>query len=263
MPHPHGVYFVLAWKAPVGGGASDTYHVELDGYGKLNSVGGPHCVANEWLAHQLAQLARLPVPPGALIDASASPSGAGVGWVTLSFTRSGIRPGPVDPAAIVAAAPEVAARLIVFDLLIANFDRHVGNLTFRRTSQRIEVFDHSHALLGIGASAVDHIRLIRDQFVLDGVTSAVSPTHNRHCLIDHIGSPDLLRDAADYIRQHIRESTLREVCNDAADLNLITRVEADELFICLRHRWTHLRDLLYNNRGQFTATTPTAWGLPI
>lgn len=151
-------------------------------------------VVNEYVAWRLANAVGLPVPPGALLG---NHSSGDVGWVTLSYLPSHRFLPPVDPAPVVAAFPELAAGVVVFDYIIANLDRHAGNLAIvngpvlaaggPQPAERLEVFDHSHALVHDGMhnndrSPAGYLNALRDQFVIGG-----------NCLLAHLTSAgDLL-----------------------------------------------------------------------
>jgi hypothetical protein len=157
------IYYAAAFKAPVGEGVSDTWEVDLKGYAKLNSDESPYCVANEYVAARLGQMVGLPVPPGGVIQGR-TPSG-GPAWVSLNFSPKGDRLPPIDPPTVYEALPELCAGVVVFDVLIANGDRHRKNLAFLPSKKRLEVFDHSHALLGIDkGAAIEHLSNVKDRF---------------------------------------------------------------------------------------------------
>jgi hypothetical protein len=163
---------------------------------------------------------------------------------------------------VVGALPILAAQIVVFDLLICNFDRHRGNLAYRPTSRRLDLFDHSHALLGIQNDAGAHLRVVQDQFILNGIVGAGGRV-NRHCLIDHLSSADQLLSAADYVLQRFSDCTLTDICDEAEAMGLITPGEHVALITCLRRRWTNLRQMLYDNHTEFRSIAVADWGLPI
>lgn len=248
------LYYAAAWKNPVAEGVSDTWTVELLGYAKRNSTNSPYCVPNEFVAGRIGSVIGLPLPPGAAIEGPAD--GQGPAWVSLSFTPSGERLPPVDGAQVGADLPEVAAGVVVFDILIANTDRHCGNLAYLPSKKRLEVFDHSHALAGISAgSASGHMAGIRDHFAISGIS-------NRHCLLDHLGSASAVMRWVDEIVPTIRDSLIDRICSDAVTLGLgLSGNEADDLAALLKHRRDSLHQLVTNNRNEFTAIAAEEWGL--
>ncbi len=241
------IYAAEAWEPATALGASDTRVVHLDGFAKLNTTQDPCCVANEYICGRLGQLMGLPIPPGAILK---GPPGSGVlAWVTLTFAPGGIRLPPIDPAAVAAALPELAAEVIVFDVLIANTDRHAGNLAYMPAEARLEVFDHSHALLGAGpACGVAQYRAHRGAFATGG-----------HCLIPHIGDPDAIDRAAQLAMTAIRDGAVARICQEAALLGLLSTMDATVLKELIIERRGALMTLVRDNRALFTSIDPMAW----
>jgi hypothetical protein len=248
------VYRVEVWGSPESFGVSDTYHVTLRGFAKLDSTASPYCVANEYVVGRLGAVLGLPIPPGAIVE-----SGDGrKAWVTLSFVEKGIRLPPVDPGELVADQPDVAAACIVFDALVANFDRHAGNLAHRRNDHRVEIFDHSHSLLGTQpAGGHLHLAAMRGRLVVDGKVGGV-----RHCLIDHVREAQALLGYAEEIASTLSDGVVERVCADAAALGIgLDDTLATELMIWLRDRRDNMTDLLRANGSEFTAIAPGDWGI--
>lgn len=69
-------------------------------------------------------------------------------WASLHFGPGGQRPPPVIPEQFVEAEPLIAAAVVVFDMWIANDDRHERNLAYAPGLIPPAVIDHGHALLG-------------------------------------------------------------------------------------------------------------------
>jgi hypothetical protein len=248
---PH-IYSVHAWRTPAGG-ASDTRRVELLGYAKLNSSGGPVCVVNEYVCGRLGELIGLPVPPGALVE---GPPGAGPAWVTLSF--SDVPLPPVDPAEVSRLVPGLATEVVVFDVLIANEDRHAGNLAFFSADRRLEVFDHSHALLGAGAGAgIGRLDRLRDALVVDGTGGG-----NRHCLLDRLTDAMAVKRAIDITQREVRDLAVRRVCADAEKLGIgLAKGEGAMLADRIVSRRERLDVIIRGSLTQFRAIPVADWGL--
>lgn len=258
-PRPRPViYRAVAWKDPVGIGATGTRYVELEGYGKLNSDVAPYCVPNEYVANRLTALLGLPAPPGAVLLSPEGPA-----WVSLAFADRTERLPPVDPTSFVTAAPQLAAGIVVFDLLIANRDRHAGNVSIRPSSNRVDLFDHSHSAFGI-VKGMANKRLVgmRGRFVIDGVPipGAETTPGNRHCLVDYVRSPaDLLR-WAEQIQRFVGDYQLDAISSDVAALDCgVAAEEAIRLKIELRHRRDELAALIGSNQAEFRAISEDDW----
>ena len=129
------------------------------------------------------------MPPGCLL---VSEAGAEAVWVTLSYLPNRRLLPDVDPGAVVAAMPEVAAGVVAFDFVIANTDRSASNLALVngpvltpsgvQSRERLEVFDHSHAVVYTGQPTVaQYLASKQDEFII-----------GTHCLIGHLTSADYL-----------------------------------------------------------------------
>lgn len=240
MPSPRfrkpQVYRVEQW-GPAAGGASGTRHVTILGYAKENSAAAAYCTANEFICSRLGQVLSLPIPPGAIVEGSGTASKA---WVTLSF--SAVPLPPVDPASVVAAFPTMAAELVVFDILIANPDRHTGNLALMHSPNRLEVYDHSHALLGTTAGdGVARLRGVSADLGIGG-----------HCLAAALTDGDAIARAVDNVRNTIRDLDARRICTEAGLLDIgLSPAEAREVAEILNQRRRELGDLVSRNKAAF------------
>jgi len=244
----------------VGDGVSGTRHVTMRGFGKPNSAQYPYCVANEYVASRLGILVGLPIPPGAVVTGpSSSGSNQDRAWVTLAFRPTGEKPPPIDPPAVVASLPRIAAGLVIFDLLIANEDRHSGNLAFIAHPPRLDVFDHSHALFGPSTDGPSRLAQVRDRLVIDG-----SPLTNRQCLLNHLKLVDDIRHWVAEIQGLVSDAHLKLIGHEVNELGLVpNRAESDSLVDFLTHRRDALETLIEQNKSEFKGIPADAWGIPI
>jgi hypothetical protein len=243
------IYRAVAWKNPVGQGATGTYYVELAGYAKRNSPQQPYLVANEYVASRIGQLLGLPVPPGAIIEGQQAGER---GWVTLAFAELKDQLPPANPSEVVKDLPQLAAGVFVFDLLIANTDRHPGNLSYLPSRKRLDVFDHSHALFGNQLGQIPaHLRSLQDDFAVDG-----------HCLLGLLSQPGDILGRVDDAERRVGDIFLREICREVGAAGVgVTPIEATRLFNFLRHRRDNLRSLVDNHRYHFKSIPVDRWGL--
>ena len=242
---PH-VYEAVAWKSPAPG-ASDTRKVELHGYAKLNSVGGPLCVANEYICSRIGDRLSIPVPPGAVIAADAGKKA----WLTLSFTPTTLP--PIDAADVATRVPRLAAEVVVFDILIANTDRHAGNLAFRSADRRLEVFDHGHALMGAGpAAGVSKFQGFANALAIDGAAG------NRHCLLDLLTSVPHVMAAVELVEANLTDAMIRRITEEAKLLR-VGFSEAGPLADALILRRSRIRDLIRKASHEFKGIPTAEW----
>jgi hypothetical protein len=221
--------------APVGAGATGAMHVGIAGIAKPNSAGLPFVVANEYICESLGRAILLPIPPGFVIDVNSEPH-----YVSLNFNLAGMALPPADPTEIVANHPQLAAGIVLFDIWIGNDDRHAANIHYDQASNRIEVFDHSHAKLSNDAADLV-VRL--GQLAIGG-----------HCLAPALRSTDGLADWANRINQ-VPEFYIRSNIGAAVDLGLPADRVASTSDYLLQRR-PRLLDLLRNNRAAFPRIDP-------
>jgi hypothetical protein len=231
---------------------SGTQRVSLKGFAKTNAPDAPYCVVNEYVAGRLGAALGFPLPPGAIIE---HPDGRRA-WMTLSF--SDVRLPPVDPPDLVRDRPDIAAQCVVFDVLIGNYDRHTGNLAHQEGDHRVEVFDHSHCLLGSRTGlALDWLDTTRGHLVIDGELGG-----NKHCLMDYVVAANELLAVADEIGAVLTDRVLERMCDDAVLLRMgMDAALGKQLFIWLRTRRDTMTDLLRTNAGRFRGIAPDAWGI--
>ena len=118
------------------------YHRSL-GRGKKRN---PYLLANEWICSNIGWYLRLPIPPFALMRKSENSERF---FASLDYGKK-TQASDMIPSRVAARLPKLAAGVVLFDILIANPDRHEGNLKVndRHNPTAIEVFDHDVALFG-------------------------------------------------------------------------------------------------------------------
>lgn len=258
---PSHLYYVTRWLQPAGKGASNAQQVEMAGYAKTATSGNPFVVVNEFIAWKLGVVAGLPIPPGALlVNDQGDP--AQVTWVSLNYLPEFRLMPDVDPAAVVAAFPELAAGVIAFDYIIANTDRNAGNLALIEGSmlasggieqgKRLEIFDHSHALAykpDANKTLIEHLSSIRDHFVING-----------NCLLPHVTSAGYLLAWAGRLQERLTDAVIREACWEAPMITgELTNADAQALANLLRHRRDMVAKELHAHAADFKAIPADDW----
>lgn len=268
------LYYATAFNAGPAG-ASETRFVELEGVAKLAGGGsGPFTVVNELVAYRIAVALGLPVPPGALIHVPAAhmpplatgSAADGVAWLALSFQPRLISKPPIDPAIALAEHPTLCPGVLAFDLLLANTDRHSGNLGLENgpvlpvnglPQSRLEIFDHSHALIGDGQPTVkDRLAIMRGKFVVDGLTVG----GNRHCLLHVLDDLAQLRSWTARVRLTVTDRVIEAACEEGTMLGSpLTASEALELSVWLKERRDTLDELLNDGRANLPSIAAASW----
>ena len=233
-------YKILAWGTPVGHGVSGhgvsgAQYVNVSGVAKRNSEREPHIVASELIAARLGQAILLPIPPAFIVDCDGAP------WfASLNFNLAGESLPPVRGVQVVDNFPSITAGIILFDIWIMNKDRHCRNLAYHRASKRLQIFDHSRALMPYPnqrAFAEEHRTRL-----------AIGP---RHCLAPHI--VDALSFSLWFERiQEVPRYYLKAVLEDAVDVGL--RADNVDFFLnMLVERRDRLPQLIDDNIQTFPA----------
>lgn len=240
---PATFYKVWAVGPPVGQGATGSVHVGVAGIAKAATPNLPYTVPNELVCTHLARLMMLPIPPSFLIEKEGKPH-----HVSLDFNLAGQSLPPVDAAAMVAAHPKLAVGIIVFDAWVFNHDRNATNVAFDTTTNKVQIFDHSHALLhGSDENAA------RNHF----------ETHKRalnignHCLANEIKTFDGVHEWLERMRGISKWHILHLVEQSVAvgfprDLAPYT----SELLL---ERRSILEDLIQNEFSRFPNAQPYPW----
>ncbi len=234
------IFRTAAFIEQVGEGVSDSYYVTVEAIGKGN-VASKYCVPNEHICCEIGRFLRLPLPPGALIN---GPEGSEDVWfASLNFNAEGEALPPADIDYCLNRFPKTSAGLLLFDILIANADRHAKNLYIDKLSSppEMSIFDHSHALFGgmLGPNFVPgphRLNVLRDRLAI----SRGSETGlNRHCLLDHIESDNHFEEWVERIRC-IPDFFIREICQEVVGLG-IDSAEAEAATDFIIYRRDNLR----------------------
>jgi hypothetical protein len=210
-----------------------------------------YCIPNEYICAEIGRFLGLPIPPSGLCYLKGNDPEH---WfASLNFNLLSVSLPPADPATCVREHPSESAGLILFDILVANDDRHRGNLNLDTCSSpsRMSVFDHSHALFGsVNGKGEERLRINTDAFVIGGI--------RRHCLLDHISTDVFFREWADRIRD-LPNYLIEQSCGATVPLGMITADESEAATQFLKHRKKQIENILKNNTKEFTAIP--SWSL--
>ncbi len=243
-------YRIAGMGTAVGMGISNSRYLNIASVGKMNSDDVPYCLANEYICSQIGRFLYLPIPPGIIVH---SPSAPVTKWfASLNFNQEGATLPPIiDPEDYVQQFPKLSVGLLLFDILVANADRHAGNLAVdtSRKPPTPYVFDHGHALFGDKpGDGVIRIKELRDRI---GISGGTVTGLNRHCLIDFLPSDDYFVEW--FLRiESIPDFFIKEVCHEALHIGTgITKSEAEEAITFLMYRRRMMREIIRNHRAEF------------
>ncbi|HEY0016241.1 MAG TPA: HipA family kinase [Longimicrobium sp.] len=223
----------------------ETFRTEAGIYAKMDTP-PPFAVANEYIAAELAQHIRLPMPPHfcAYIKRTTRPV-----FCSLSATLAGAKLPPIDPIIAMAEAPDLCAGVLLFDIWIANDDRHRRNISYQRERppHKLTIFDHSHSLFYY----TDYRRRHAGKLGIIGQFGA------RHCLLDVLPNPDYFDKWVARIK-NVNNDYVKEILSNADSLGLPKHVQRDG-YDYLLHRRDNIDALVRENKKLFRGVTD--WGL--
>lgn len=244
-----GRYRVMTIGQQVGIGIAGSQYVTIQAIAKSNGPSAPYCVPNELICGDIGRFFGLPIPPSGIVDVPNAPGSPF--FSSLDFNLTGNALPPVDPVACFARLPDLSTGLLLFDMLVANCDRHRGNFAvdMLSTPPRMNVFDHGHALFGsLPGEGRRRLADLRDRA---GMSGGSRTGGNRHCLIDVISTVSDFGKWLDRIAA-LPDFFIEDACRAAVGLG-ITADEANAAIDFLCYRRDHLRDIIRGNRQEFTA----------
>jgi len=171
-------YKIIAVGPQVAATATAPVYVTIAGVGKKVLPGQPFIVANELVCSAFARLLLLPCPPGALMQKNGDTY-----FFSLDFNIAGQALPPIAPSDVVVKFPRLCWGVIIFDALVMNADRHNGNVAFDTTTNKVQIFDHSHAFLTPGGDIEPNLTARENSLAIGG-----------HCLAQEINTDDGMED---------------------------------------------------------------------
>lgn len=246
---PVGSYRIAAVGKQLGVGVSGSVHVTVDAVAKSNTANAPYCVANELVCAEIGRFLRLPVPPGGIVTSAHHPPM----FASLNFNIAGVALPPADLTFCVNQLPHLSTGLLLFDILIANSDRHAGNLAIDALASpaQMNVFDHSHALFGqAAAQGQPRLAAMIDRLA---VTGGPHTGGNRHCLLDILTSDQYFQTWLERIVA-LPNFLIDDVCEDALPFG-ISAAESQAAAAFLKQRRDTFVQLVKNHQAEFHGIT--------
>lgn len=217
---------------------------------RTNYESSPFCVPNELVCAEIGAFLRLPIPAFAVTYAA--DSRYFFSSLDFNFDKDDLPPIEADRAW--AKLPDLCTGITLFDILIANSDRHDENLVVDQVMdpKAMRVFDHDQALFGGGLPLKGLERLNQLTSRL-GISNGGVTGGNRHCLIDHIATTEHFGKWLTRI-DSLPDWFVDDVFARAGDYGL----SADERTAgrnFIKTRRNSLRDIIQAHSGEFTAVT--------
>lgn len=235
-------------------GVNDAWWLTHKSLGRENSDVSPYLIPNEWICANIGMFLRLPIPPFALMREGPGHKGM---FASLKFGAGDVPPNDADPSICVTKMPDLCSGVLLFDILIANADRHRGNIKVDDplNPKELDVFDHDRALFGVepnqGSQRLDRLT---DRL---GVSAGTQTGETRHCFLDELRTNKYFHKWLQRIAT-LPDWFLDDICRDIVGLGA-TREEADSALMFLKHRKRQLARIVQRHREKFTSITP--WGL--
>src|SRR4051812_34247422 len=107
-------------------GVNDAWILTSQSVARENSDNSPYLIPNEWISGRIAEFLCLPVPPFALMRRYPRHRGM---FASLRFGIGDLPPDDFRPAVFARQHPRLTTGILLFDALIANEDRHAGNIS--------------------------------------------------------------------------------------------------------------------------------------
>lgn len=243
-----GLFSLLTIGSRVGvGGALESRHASLKAIAKNNEV-LKYCISNEFICAELGRFIGLPIPPCGIVYAQGY---AVKHWfASLNFNLTADDLPPIDPEQCTGDLPDLSTGLILFDIWIANPDRHRKNVSVDLVERppRMSVFDHSHALFGnANGAGIQRLNDLKDRL---GISGGTVTGQNRHCLLEKMATDRFFQKWYDRISA-VPNYLIDDVCDGTVDLDMITAEEAVAAKEFLIYRRNRIRGLVDANRNEF------------
>ncbi|WP_010581963.1 HipA family kinase [Schlesneria paludicola] len=209
----------------------------------------PYRIPNEYVCSRLAELIGLPVPP--CVITYSEDLGEKCIFSILDFNINRHKLPEIEPDKFVEHLPDIAAGVLLFDVWIANSDRHSENLTVDDISAPTlcQVFDHDQALFGGNAGkGCDRLTTL---FLRLGITGGPVTGNNRHCLLNEIDSTEHFSKWANAIWS-TPDSVIERLLRDVLKFKLISHEECELGTKFLINRKNRLTEIIAEYRHEFT-----------
>ncbi len=246
---PAGRYRIASGGQPNPTGVTGSYLITVASVAKPNSANAPYCIPNELICANLGRFLYLPIPPSGVVEAPST--GLGPWFASLNFNLTDNSLPPIDPPACEQYLPDLTTGVCLYDILIANPDRHRRNLSVddRVRPTTMNVFDHSHALFGVEpGSGTRRLSNARSQLAI-----------SKHCLLGIIRTDQYFEKWISRI-EAIPDFYIDEICGEAVGLG-IDGTEADMARNFLKERRSNFRSLIAAQQSAFASITQ--WSLPL
>lgn len=214
----------------------------LQAYHSTNYDGSPFRVANEFVANEIGHYLQVPVAPGAICaDQDGNPYYSSI---NVNFDRRELATVSADHCWL--AMPELCWAIFLFDILIANDDRHIKNVIVDHPLKpsKIVLIDHEYALLGgrLGDEGTHRLNRMSGRLGVTGPTrTGGTPHFLLHVIEDHAARKLWMNRIS-----KIPAWWIDEVCSQTRGLGVSAEI-SKTLASWLKARRSNIDDLIDSN----------------
>ena len=218
--------------------------------------GSPYCIPNEYICGEIGRFLRLPIPAFGITVSELEQYF--FSSLNFNFGRKEEIP-PIQPDLTWHRLPNICTGILLFDILVANCDRHDKNLAVDSTTmpKSILVYDHDQALFGGGDPALSGVSRLDALDGRLGITNGGVTGGNRHCLLDEVNSAEHISEWLHKIYS-LPDWFISGVCQSARAYGL-SGEEADRVCVFLSSRRKELENLLKTFRNEFSNVSDWPW----
>ena len=248
MNNPRRLWFDFISRERWGAeGVNDAWLITHHSIARGNSDEiSPYLVPNEWICGRIASFLGLPVPPFALVKHGVKGKQL---FASLKFGGHDALPSDTLPDVLFAKNSKLCSGILLFDILVANADRHAGNLQVDAPHNPREVwmFDHDRALFGCWKNGGrKRLESLRDRL---GVSAGSVTGENRHCILDVINTAEHFPAWLDRI-YNIPKDFIEDTCLHVVGLG-IKKNFATAAVDFIDYRRQNLESIIRENINEF------------
>src|SRR4051794_25675553 len=103
--------------------SENTFDITCQAFGKSPSDVSPYLIANEWIAASIAQFLQLRIPPFSIMGRKSAATRMFASYSFDGSRKNDRKMKSCKPDALYRAFPDECTGIVLFDILVANFDR--------------------------------------------------------------------------------------------------------------------------------------------
>jgi len=213
-------------------------------YHRVATNYSPFCIPNELICYTLGRFLGLPIPPCSITFFNDQPYFSCLDFNPNENEDEDEDETPaINPDVCAVKFPWECTGILFFDILVANPDRHEGNLAVDDIDNPKEliVYDHDQALFGGGNDPIGVPRL-RTLWDRPGITGGEATGGSECCLLRSLSTIEYFNEWRNRI-EDIPNWFIKDTCNSVIGIGA-EKNEAKEVTAFLVHRKNTIRNLV-------------------